>query len=191
MNLELRIYDVGSEQRWKWLQYLDSLGSAGADLGRFLSFRDDATLVRICDGNAAPDAFAAPPSPIRERGIRKLAARDDANIKAVEDVARLRECAVLEIRQYRIAAAQRARFATFFRDRTLPAQLANGMSVYGPFDDVEDENRFVWFRGFPGLVERDRRKAAFYESALWLDELQDEAFTMIEDYSDVLLVTPV
>ena len=43
----------------------------------------------------------------------------------------------------------------------------------------------------PDLVERDRRKAAFYGSKLWLEELQDEAFSMIEDYTNVLLVAAV
>jgi hypothetical protein len=47
-------------------------------------------------------------------------------------------------------------------------------------------------RAVPRLVsERDRRKAAFYQSRQWLEELQDQAFSMIEDYSNVLLVAPL
>ena len=65
------------------------------------------------------------------------------------------------------------------------------MPVYGQFDDLDDENVFVFLRGFSDMVDRDRRKNAYYRSPLWLNELQDEAFSMIDDYSNVLLVTPV
>jgi hypothetical protein len=124
--------------------------------------------------------------------VKKLTVRRLAEVpEAPFDVGRMAESHVLELRQYRIAPGQRARFGKFFRERTLEAQARSGMNVCGQFDDLDDENVFVWFRGFPDLAERDRRKADFYQSAYWLDELQDEAFSMIEDYTNVLLVTRV
>ena len=63
------------------------------------------------------------------------------------------------------------------------------MVVHGPFDDLDDEDVLTWFRGFPSLAERDRRKACFYQSRLWLDELETEAFSMIDRY-EVMLMTP-
>jgi len=101
------------------------------------------------------------------------------------------ESPVLELRQYRVFPGKRDAFAKFFRENCLQPLVEYGMKVYGQFDDVDDENVFTWFRGFPDLVERDRRKAAFYGSQLWLNELQDEAFSMIEDYTNVMLVMPV
>ena len=64
------------------------------------------------------------------------------------------------------------------------------MAFFGPFDDLDDEDVLTWFRGFPSLVERDRMKSDFYQSRLWLEDLEAEAFSMIADYSNVMLVTP-
>ena len=170
MEITLHIEKVDPDVRWNRVQEID-----GA-FCRFISFRDDATLAW----------FGAP----NGSGIR-LASRDDSSITTVDGLRVLSQSPVLEIRQYRIAAGQLARFAEFFRNRSLEPLKRHDMAVYGPFDDLDDPNNFVWLRGFPDLVERDRRKAAFYESKLWLEELQDEAFSMIEDYSNVLLVAPV
>jgi len=178
MEIELRIYDVDPDFRWNWVASIDhSL--------RFISLRDDATFVCL------NGAHTTEPSPIRKLTVRRLAPAFGSTITSVAELTRMLESNVLEIRQYRIAPGQRARFATFFVDKTLPAQGEYGMAVYGQFDDLDDENVFTWIRGFPDVVERDRRKNAFYQSDLWFNELQDEAFSMIEDYSNVLLVTPV
>lgn len=171
MEIELHIEKAEPDERWNRVQAL------GADhLARFISYRDDATFAWLSVGNSS--------------GIRLVTAPGSTITKA-EEFRRVAESPVIEIRQYRIAAGQRGRFAKFFVERTLPAQEHYRMAVYGHFDDLDDENNFVWWRGFPSLVERDRRKAEFYGSKLWLEELQDEAFSMIEDYSNVLLAAPV
>jgi len=97
---------------------------------------------------------------------------------------------ILEIRIYRIRAGMRDRFIDFFESKTLAPQRAAGMEVLGQFRSLDDPNLFVWLRRFDDAEARDRQKAAFYEGALWKDELEDEAFSMIEDYSNVLLVEP-
>src|SRR6185436_10430004 len=122
---------------------------------------------------------------------RVLAPATGSTIARFEDFARIAESPVLEIRQYRLVPGTRARFAAFLRDRTLESHIRLGMTVHGPFDDLGDDDVLTWFRGFPSLAERDRRKAAFYQGEYWLNELQDEAFSMIEDYRNVMLVTPV
>jgi hypothetical protein len=178
MEIELRIYEVESDYRWNWVQSI-------AHPLRFISLRDDATFVCL------NGAHSVEPSPIRKLTLRRLAPAAGSTITTAAELDRIVESPVLEIRQYRIAPGQRERFAKFFVDKTLPAQASYGMAVYGHFNDLDDENTFTWFRGFPGIVERDRRKNEFYQSSLWLNELQEEAFSMIEDYSNVLLVTPV
>ena len=170
MEIALHIEKVDPDVRWNRVQEID-----GA-FCRFISFHDDATLVW----------FGAP----NGSGIR-LASIGDSEITKSEDFRRLNETPLWEIRQYRIAPGQRARFEEFFRNRALEPLKRYGMIIHGRFDDLDDPNNFVWLRGFPDLIERDRRKAAFYQSKLWLEELQDEAFSMIEDYSNVLLVAPV
>jgi hypothetical protein len=178
MTFELRIYEVDMDFRWNWLQSIEHPL-------RFLSLRDDRTFV-LLNGTHTSE-----PSPLEKLTIRRLTPALASAINSPDQLDRVLESNILEIRQYRIKPGQRSRFATFFRDGTLEPQAQYGMPVYGQFDDLDDENVFVFLRGFPDMVERDRRKNAFYRSALWLDELQDEAFSMIEDYSNVLLVTPV
>jgi len=175
---ELRIYEVDMDFRWNWLQSIDHPL-------RFLSLRDDRTFV-LLNG-----VHTSEPSPVEKLTIRRLAPALASAITSPDQLDRILESNILEIRQYRIKPGQRSRFATFFSGRTLESQLQYGMPVYGQFDDLDDENIFVFLRGFSDMVERDRRKNAYYRSPLWLNELQDEAFSMIADYSNVLLVTPV
>jgi hypothetical protein len=65
------------------------------------------------------------------------------------------------------------------------------MRILGQFLDLEDEDRFIWLRGFDDLEHRDRSKAAFYDGDLWRHELEHQAFSLIEDYRDVWLVRPL
>lgn len=179
MDFELRMYELETERRWDFLQWFGR--EVPGAVARFISFRDDNTFVALHEaGSAVPVA----PGMVRKLTVCRLAAE-------AFEAARVAALPVIELRLYRIAPGMRVRFRKFFNDRTLEAQERSGMSVCGQFDDLDDENLFVWLRGFPGLVERDRRKADFYQSAYWLEELQDEAFSMIEDYSNVLLLTPV
>lgn len=187
MEIELHIETLDSERRWNRLQEFDSVPTSGVVLGRFLSFRDDDTFVWLHGFRDREERLAARCG----SGVRALTPTIGSTITRLEDFSHIAESPILEIRQYRLVAGMRARFATFLRDRTLEEQLRLGMTIHGPFDDLGDDDVLTWFRGFPSLAERDRRKAAFYQGEYWLNELQDEAFSMIEDYRNVMLVTPV
>jgi hypothetical protein len=97
---------------------------------------------------------------------------------------------IVEIRIYKIRPGMRSRFVEFFERKTLAPQRALGMKLFGQFTALEDETTFVWLRGFESLEERDRLKREFYEGPLWKEELEAEAFSMIEDYSNVILAAP-
>jgi NIPSNAP len=178
-DVELLICEVDMDYRWNWLQFARERVPHV-----FLSLRDDRTFVglRAAAGEVSLDGG---PSPMQRMTVRRLAPVSGC------DLARVTQSPVLEIRQYRIRPGQRARFAAFYRDRCIEPQTRCGIAVYDQFDNRDDENVFTFLRGFPDMVERDRRKNDFYRSPLWLNELQDEAFSMIEDYTNVLLVTPV
>jgi hypothetical protein len=96
----------------------------------------------------------------------------------------------LEIRRYRVRADRRSEFAHFFATRTLEGQAEAGMDVVAQFEVVPDDNLFIWLRGFPDLACRDLRKAAFYDSSLWWEDLRKDAFSMIEKIEHVHLVIP-
>ena len=180
MEIDLIIEKLEYERRWNRLQ---AFAERGTILGRFLSLRDDYQFVWLRERNDAAVSVQF----IVESSVRRLTATADALL----DLDAILACAIVEIRQYRIAPGMRARFATFLREKTLAEQLRLGMTIYGPFEDDDDADVLTWLRGFPSLAERDRMKTAFYQGEHWLNELQDEAFAMIADYSNVILVTPV
>jgi hypothetical protein len=213
MEVELRVYEVEPGLRWSFAEMLheellplhDRLG-LGASGGTFYSYRDDRTFVSLHVFRDAVERLKAREQlwesaatrallqngrvPISKLTVRNLAPAAGSAMLDLDAVRALAESNVLEIRQYRIASGQRERFADFFAQRTLAAQEACGMRVHGQFNELDDESSFVWFRGFPDLIERERRKEAFYQSRLWFDELETEAFSMIEDYSNVILAMP-
>ena len=205
MELQLRICEIGDERRWNFVDFferevmpLHERIGIGKILGGFLSFRDDETFVWLQGFRDREERLASRDSalmanapPMRKEIIRNLVPAAGSTITELEGFDGMEESPVLEIRQYRIRPGKRLRFAEFFRDRALPPHERLGMPIYGQFDSLDDENLFVFLRGFPSLLERDQIKAEFYQSRLWLEEMQDEAFSMIEDYSNVLLVTPI
>ena len=193
MEIELHIEELETERRWDRLRIPHGHGTV---VGRFLSFQNDQTFVWLDAFATREERLAAreaePENPFVLRStVRTLTPAFGSTITQIDEFERMKESPVIEVRQYRIRPGMRERFAVFLRNRTLAEHVRLGMPIYGQFDALEDDNLFVFFRGFPDLLERDRRKADFYQSRLWLEELQDEAFSMIEDYKNVLLVTPV
>ena len=93
---------------------------------------------------------------------------------------------VVEVRTYKTKPGMRDEFITFFVTRSIPALRAKGMTVLGPFLDLENPDTFVWLRAFPSLEERDRMKSAFYDGDEWKNELEAIAMPMLEEYGAVL-----
>src|SRR5215471_3147321 len=77
-------------------------------------------------------------------------------------------CSVVELRQYTLHAGARETLISLFESEFIQPQEALGMSVLGPFCDLEDPNSFVWMRAFPNMLERKRMLAAFYEGSVWM-----------------------
>jgi len=96
---------------------------------------------------------------------------------------------IVEVRSYRIKPGHRDAFIHFFETRAVPALRTHGMKILGPLLDLENPNKFVWLRSFPSLAERDRMKAAFYEGALWKNELEAIAMPLLESYDVILCET--
>ena len=190
MKLELCTLLLQSERRHNWREFFDArIRPAGSVIGGFLSLRNDDQFVWLqLEGDRGTDDDAR--RWVVSESRRRLESSPRSTVTTAADLASLSDSAVIEIRQYRLMQGVRRRFTDFLIDRTLDAQKACGMAFFGPFDDLDDENVATWFRGFPSLPERDRRKAAFYQGQLWLDELESEAFSMIEDYTNTMLVTP-
>lgn len=96
---------------------------------------------------------------------------------------------IVEVRSYRIKPGRRDDFIKFFETRAVPALRAHGMEILGPLLDLENPNKFVWLRSFPSLDARERMRNAFYEGALWKNELEPIAMPLLESYDVILCET--
>lgn len=97
---------------------------------------------------------------------------------------------VLELRQYTLHRGRRDELVELFDREFVETQDAVGAQVLGQFRDLDDEDRFVWLRGFADLPTRAEALAAFYGGPVWRAHRDKANATMI-DSDDVLLLRPV
>lgn len=97
---------------------------------------------------------------------------------------------VLELRQYTLHPGQRDTLVELFEREFVHTQEALGITLPGLFRDLDDDDRFVWLRGFPDMPARATALAAFYGGAAWLAHRDAANATMI-DSDNVLLLRPV
>lgn len=96
---------------------------------------------------------------------------------------------IVELRQYTLHPGQRDVLIELFESELIEPQEAVGMTVLGQFRDLDDDDRFVWLRGFGDMDERARSLGAFYDGPVWREHRDAANATMI-DSSDVLLLRP-
>jgi hypothetical protein len=94
---------------------------------------------------------------------------------------------IVELRTYKLKPNMRARFIDIFRSTAMPEHRRLGMKISGPFLSIEDPDTFFFLRGFPDLPSREPMKAAFYEGALWKQELENLLMPMIDKYEVILV----
>jgi hypothetical protein len=97
---------------------------------------------------------------------------------------------VLELRQYTLHSGRRDELIELFDREFVEPQEAVGAQVLGQFRDLDDEDRFVWLRGFADMPTRGRALPAFYGGPTWREHSAKANATMI-DSDDVLLLRPV
>jgi hypothetical protein len=98
---------------------------------------------------------------------------------------------IVELRQYTLLPGQRDVLVDLFTRHFVHSQEAVGIRVLGTYHDLDDPDRFVWFRGFPDMAARKASLAAFYiDSEAWRTHGPAANATMI-DSSDVLLLRPL
>jgi hypothetical protein len=99
------------------------------------------------------------------------------------------ENSVIELRQYTLHGGQRDTLIDLFEADFLEPLNASGMHVIGTFRDLDDPDRFVWMRGFPGMAARPQALSTFYDGALWKSK-RNAANATILDSDNVLLLKP-
>jgi len=98
-------------------------------------------------------------------------------------------CLAVELRQYTLHDGTRERLIDLFENEFIASQEALGIGLFGPFRDLDDPNRFVWFRGFPDMHQRSGMLSAFYDGPVWRAHRDAANATMI-DSDNVLLLRP-
>ena len=96
---------------------------------------------------------------------------------------------IIELRQYTLLPGTRDGFIERFEREFLDTQQAVGIQVLGSFVDLDDPDRFVWFRGFASLDERATSLAAFYGGPVWAS-WGGETNADLVDSDDVLMLRP-
>ena len=97
--------------------------------------------------------------------------------------------AVVELRQYKIAAGKRDALIALFEREFVESQEASGARLIGQYRDLDDPNRFIWLRGFASMAARPGSLRDFYSGPVWQAH-RAEANAMLEDNDNVLLLRP-
>lgn len=96
---------------------------------------------------------------------------------------------VVELRQYTLFGGKRDVLATLFEREFVEPQEAVGAQVLGTCRDLDDPDRFVWFRGFENMETLGRALPAFYGGEIWKAHREAANTTMV-DSDNVLLLRP-
>lgn len=99
----------------------------------------------------------------------------------------LEDCAVLELRDYRMQPGQRDVLIELFEREFIETQEAVGMRVMAHFRDLDRPDRYVWLRGFADMAARQRGLESFYGGPTWQAHRNAANATMI-DSDDVRLL---
>lgn len=94
---------------------------------------------------------------------------------------------VFELRQYTLHPGKRDDLIDLFERAFIEPQESAGMRVLGSFRDLDDPDRFVWFRSFPDMEHRKEALTRFYGGPVWKAH-RDEANATMIDSDDVLLL---
>jgi hypothetical protein len=103
--------------------------------------------------------------------------------------ARARLSPIIELRRYTLHPGTRETLICLFDAHFVEGQEALGMSIIGQFRDLDDDNAFVWLRGFPDMEARRQALTSFYSGPVWLAN-RDAANATMLTFNDVHLLEP-
>ena len=96
----------------------------------------------------------------------------------------------IELRNYLLKSGARDRFIQYFKDHFVESQNALGAYTPGVFRIKDEDDRFLWIRGFDSMQERSRFLPAFYGGEVW-KEFGPAANDMMLEWHNVNLIKPL
>jgi hypothetical protein len=97
---------------------------------------------------------------------------------------------VVELRRYVLKPGRRDELIDLYERNFIELQEACGMLPTGHFRDLDDPDRFIWFREFPDMPARRKALTAFYVDSAGWRENRDAANATLVDTDNVLLLRP-
>ncbi|MGP8056571.1 MAG: NIPSNAP family protein [Nitrososphaerales archaeon] len=94
---------------------------------------------------------------------------------------------ILELRQYTLRPGKRDILIDLWERYFVEEQENMGADLVGQFRQENNQDKFVWLRGFPDMATRGRMLAAFYSCPIWIEHRQEANATMV-DSDNVLLL---
>ena len=107
-----------------------------------------------------------------------------------DGIAHLKDYSVIELRRYTIKAGEREHFAKYFESYFPEAFEQLGAMVFGQFFERDQDNIFVWLRGFHDMEARAIVNSSFYYGPLWKEHRTTMNDRLI-DSDNVLLLRPL
>jgi hypothetical protein len=92
---------------------------------------------------------------------------------------------IVEIRTYRATRGDRAELLELIRTKLFDELKRIGAKCAGPWVSPDDEQTFVWLRGFPDQEARQTMSNRFYGGAFWEEEMADRILPKLEKYEVV------
>jgi hypothetical protein len=89
---------------------------------------------------------------------------------------------IVEIRVYQTRLGLREQFLAIFNRLSIPEHLRLGIAITEPLLVVDEPDTFVFLRGFGDVESRDQSKNAFYEGAMWKQQLEPQLMPMLVRY---------
>ncbi|WP_232666413.1 putative quinol monooxygenase [Pseudonocardia sp. TRM90224] len=94
---------------------------------------------------------------------------------------------VVELRRYTVHPGGFEKLTRLFDDHLIAGQHDAGMLIGTVYEDLADPDRFVWWRAFTDMPDRQRALEAFYGGPVWAAH-RTEANSAMIDSDDVRLL---
>ncbi|MFZ1799654.1 MAG: hypothetical protein WAU24_07285 [Chitinophagaceae bacterium] len=98
---------------------------------------------------------------------------------------------VIELRNYLLKPGFTNKFNAYFSDHFIQPMLGMGVAILGKFKIKNNNNRFVWIRGFESMQQRKKFLPDFYTTSEVWKKYKKGANEMIRNSDNVYLLRPL
>ncbi len=86
---------------------------------------------------------------------------------------------IFELREYRIKTGMRPSWVKLMDEMIIPFQQKMGMSIIGSFTAIEENDLYIWIRGFNSEDERLKLYDKVYGSDYWKKDVRNAMGDML------------